>query len=423
MAFPPQGNEGEAVAFPPPWNEGEVVAFPPADEAALTSAQPPAVSLGARIDQWLAAAQQPALENTSAFDHEENAGQFAELLKLRQVGVNQYDRNEPGEVLQAGAEVIKAIAADPELRKQVFAMAESALGSCADNVSTGFSAIVNAVRNHHMATEVKEGRMDASGLMSWAGQQFRLDALESEVHRFIRTSLETSTTALEANERALDNLTGVDRQARILDRAAIQNACLEVRQLQVEGRVSADPDAQWKLQLASLMDTHDMLKKRVDALTREPVETMMHAKVMLREKLDLPPGMPSSMLFHNYSALTVADIGMLESAVRAREADVQAVGDFMLANETWRVGIKQLHAGEYAGLMKPFDDDPFYDEEIPPNDDAHVAESAAYAERAAALGKRMADTENAWLKKFVVQSHQDSTATEERAPKRLRRGE
>ncbi|WP_181106170.1 NEL-type E3 ubiquitin ligase domain-containing protein [Xanthomonas arboricola] len=414
-------------------------------------------ALGERIDHWLTDACQPCLENPHAFDTEFNAGQFSELLNKRYEATANQSEIEKGEVLQLGAEVINAVAADPELRALVFAMAESALGTCDDNVSTGFSAIVNTVRNHQLSLAVKQGRLDAAGLQAWAGQQFRLDTLESEVHRFIHQSIEACKTELEGYASDPDEvqrqacLTAIQRgtstllqslpqlapfDSRIgelmarIDQSGpsdamfaqeVADVCSDIVARYESGQIEPIPSdpvsqnlVQWMQYIAQYRQNYRRLPpvsdeqalrtaelmNRLNMLTDEPVETMMHAKVMLREELDLP-NVPSSMIFNTVSVLTNDDFATLASAVRARERDKDTFGDYLLANETWRTGVKQLYADEYEALMKPFENDPFWDAEPGPGDDAHVAQMLRYNELAADYQNRKNAAENAWLREKV----------------------
>lgn len=414
-------------------------------------------ALGERIDHWLTDAGQPCLENPHAFDTEFNAGQFSELLNKRYEATANQSEIEKGEVLQLGAEVINAVAADPELRELVFAMAESALGTCHDNVSTGFSAIVNTVRNHQLSLAVKQGRIDAAGLQAWAGQQFRLYALESEVHRFIHQSIEACKTELEGyasdpnevqrqacltamqlgfstlaqnwpqlapfDSRIGELMARIDQSGHsdAMFAQEVWQVCSDIVARYQSGQIEPMPSdpvsqnlVQWMQYIAQNSQNYHRLPpvseeqalrraelaNKLKMLTDEPVETMMHAKVMLREELDLP-NVPSSMIFNIVSVLTKDDIATLASSVRARERDKDTFDDFLLANETWRTGIKQLYADEYDALMKSFENDPFWDAETGPGDDAHVAQMIRYNELAADYQNRKNAAENAWLREKV----------------------
>ncbi|WCM97680.1 NEL domain-containing protein [Acidovorax sp. GBBC 1281] len=275
------------------------------------------------------------LEAQEAFDGEENAPAFAHLLERRLPSTPALRKaHGPGAtLLQEGAQVIQAIARDGRLRARVLAMAENALGSCGDNVAEGFSAIVLAVRNHQMAQAVQEGRIDAAGLDGWARQQFRLGALEAAVHHFIRQALETPGVPED-----------MERQLR-----------------------------------------------------REPLETMLHAKVSLKALLWLPDSVPSEMTYAAQSVLTPGDLSALAAGVMDAESDDWQLTAYLLSNETWRVGMRHLHRGPFAALDAAFDEDPFHDRDLPRDGDAHVQERVAYNVAAAEFMQRQRAAEDALL--------------------------
>lgn len=76
------------------------------------------------------------------------------------------------------------------MREQVFLIAQTALGSCHDNVLEGFSKVLLAVRDHQMVDDIRAGRMGAPQFHRWAGQQLRLALLEKEVTWFIHRHLQ-----------------------------------------------------------------------------------------------------------------------------------------------------------------------------------------------------------------------------------------
>ncbi|MBW8832520.1 MAG: hypothetical protein JF606_24595, partial [Burkholderiales bacterium] len=139
--------------------------------------------LSHEIGRWLREGENEVPGGIADFDQEANARSFARVLNR----IMPRARGRDGEELRRqGDTVIKAIASDAALRAEVFTMATNALGTCRDNVAEGFSNIVNAVANHQMAEDVKSGKIGPAELHKWSGQQFRLDALEGAVHRFIR---------------------------------------------------------------------------------------------------------------------------------------------------------------------------------------------------------------------------------------------
>lgn len=269
--------------------------------------------LGNEIQAWLPGAGAPT-EPAHALDDEENAPSFARMLaRLR-------EENQEGSSLAAErmatqvSSVIRAVAGDAGLRAQVFSIAETALGSCGDNLAEGFSNVLLAVRNHQMAQDVENGQVNAGQLNRWAGRQFRLSLLEDAVNRFINQQLQRPD--LPAGQR--------------------------------------------------------------NALTREPLETMVHAKVALRNRLDLPDSTVSAMRFRGCSVLREKELHQLEREVSAQAADRAAHGEFLLVNPTWRAGMEALHAPAFEQLQHERDADPFFDRELPRD----VAEQVAYAEEA-----------------------------------------
>ncbi|MFD1837772.1 hypothetical protein [Paracidovorax cattleyae] len=51
----------------------------------------------------------------------------------------------------------------------MFLIAQTALGSCNDNVLEGFSKVLLAVRDHQMVDGIRSGRVDAAHFHRWAG--------------------------------------------------------------------------------------------------------------------------------------------------------------------------------------------------------------------------------------------------------------
>lgn len=275
------------------------------------------------------------LEAPEAFEGDKDGSPFAQLLERRLPSSLALENTDGSgaTLLGEGAQVIEAIARDGGLRSHVFAMAENALGSCGDNVAEGFSAIVLAVRNHQMAEAVKAGRIDAAGLDVWARQQFRLGSLETAVHRFILTALTTP---------------GIPE------------------------------------------DVQTQLRK-------EPLETMLHAKVRLKAMLGLPDSVPSEMTYAGQSVLTPGDLSVLAEAVMEAESDPDQWATYLLSNETWRFGMLQLHPEPFAEHEADFEKDAFHDRDLPRDGDAHVQERVDYNEAAAEFTQRKRAAEDALL--------------------------
>ncbi|MDA8523172.1 NEL-type E3 ubiquitin ligase domain-containing protein [Acidovorax sp. NCPPB 4044] len=274
-----------------------------------------------------------------AFGSETYASSFSRLLERRHPSALALaDPAGRGRaILEEGREVIRAVCEDGTLRAQVFAMSANALGTCGDNVAAGFAAIVLAVRAHGMARAIREGRVDAAGLGDWARRQFRLGALETEVHLFIQRA----------------------------------------RQLQ------------------------GLPEDMAGQLDRESMETLLHAQVALKQALDLPDSVPSEMAYAPESVLTPIDLATIAGHVLEAEADPGALEPFLLALDAWRDGVRLLHPEPFAKLEADFDEDPFHDRDLPRDGDAHVEERVAYNEAAADYVQRKREAEDALLRQYT----------------------
>lgn len=223
--------------------------------------------LAAEIKQWLKLAHAEPLPDPKAFDNELYANAFARLLERRRPLslISYFARWDP--VVVDGAKVIQAIAKDANLRKEVFAAAETALGTCGDNVADGFANIVTMVDTHQLVDDVRSGKLDQPALEAWGRQRYRLDSLITEVNQWM------------ASRR---------RQA----------------------------------------GQHSIMTER--RVAREPLETMLHAKVALKTVLDLPKNLPSSMRHRLASALKPDDLKRLAETVQAKEADPVELARYLL---------------------------------------------------------------------------------------------
>ncbi|CBJ38605.1 Putative type III effector protein, SspH1 family [Ralstonia solanacearum CMR15] len=248
--------------------------------------------LAAEITHWLKLANAKPLPDPQAFDNELNANMFARLLERRRpLSLFPYfARWDP--VVVDGAKVIQAIAKDAKLRKNVFAAAHTALGSCGDNVNDGFSNIVTMVDTHQLVHDVRSGKLDQPAVEAWGRQRHRLDSLITEVNRWL------------ANRRSQEGQPGTATEARLA--------------------------------------------------RREPMETMLHAKVALKETLDLPKHLPSSMRYRHASALKTDDLKRLAETVRAKENNPAEVARYLLSNDAWRGAMEALHPAAFAKLQKRF---------------------------------------------------------------------
>lgn len=359
--------------------------------------------LSQQMNRWLRTTAMPELDASVSFDDEPNAKSFARLLARRQPYATDDD---PEAVLRAGSEVVLAIVRDPELRALVFAMAENALGTCRDNVTEGFSAIVTAVRNHQMAEAVRHGTVGAAELSTWARGQFRLHALEQEVHRFISKASEKNQAALAVNSHWMQGLFADLRARNILPTNSLVDSLANPRSLRRELdealEASSLLDRNWTvlLQGIRIAAVRRDLQSARHLLVGESVEAMLHAKVKLRETLALPQDTSSELAHVDSSALTANDLKSIEAAVRLLEADGTSLRDFLLSNDTWCVGMKELHRSEFEALNRKFDEDPFFDLDLPPHaSDDNVAEQMAYAAAAKDFEQRKVQAETALLLK------------------------
>ena len=361
--------------------------------------------LGEQINKWMAAAGQPPLHNAGAFDHEEGAKAFARVLNRRMDSAMGQPRAEKAKILQDGVNIIRAVAqerpeaeqADGEnddvdlqpIRPRVFSMATATLGSCVDNVSEGFSNMVAMVANHQMACDVKAGRIDQPALAAWSGQQFRLDALEKEVHTFLKRATEANhqeISSVRDQLRALMSTTPpmtdvintiLKPDATVEDFQHAQRHVRTSRQQADELLARADFSPQQKQSISNaipLLNRAIGLLSQRKLLLHEPVETMLHAKVKLRDALELPETTSSTMRFAGVSMLDENSLRAIGHQVRAREADPNEMNAYLLSNSTWRTGMKQFHADRFKELKAQFDDDPFWemmgadvDEDVPNN--------------------------------------------------------
>jgi hypothetical protein len=384
--------------------------------------------LGEQINKWMAAAGQPPLDNAGAFDHEEGATAFARVLNRRMDSAMGQPGAEKAKVLQDGVNIIRAVAQDrPEaaqadgeeddvdlqpIRPRVFSMATATLGSCVDNVSEGFSNMVAMVANHQMACDVKAGRIDQPALAAWAGQQFRLDALEKEVHLFLKqataanhqeiSSVRDQLRALMSTTPPMTDVinTILKPDATVEDFQHAQSHVRTSRRQADELLARADISPEGKQSISNaipLLNRAIGLLSQRKLLLHEPVETMLHAKVKLRDALELPETTSSTMKFTGVSMLDENSLRAIAQQVRAREADPNEMNAYLLSNTTWRAGMKQFHPDRFKELKAQFDDDPFWemmsadviDPDVP--DDVAIANVEKAAED---LQKRMKTAED-----------------------------
>lgn len=360
--------------------------------------------LGEQMNAWLREAGLPGLKSASAFDGERYADSFARVLERRMpaASITNATITNRHELAAEGAMVIHAIADAADLRGLVFAMAETALGDCGDNVAEGFSEIVHAVRNHQMEMAVKQGRVGLDALNGWGREQFRLDALDREVTRFIdRAKAKTAPLVAEKRDALSLGMRALGMsEAAIVDSMARPVAVSEVEILTaVDDLVAAGGGAAAHLalreQVATTINELRDLEWKMTRLTNEPVETKLHAKVELGAALGLEGYVSQGMAHRGVSVMTQADIDVLKSTVQTSEADPTALKGFLVKNDTWLRGMKHLHAHEFEAFEKRFDKDSFHDLDVPRDGDQHLEEQTAYVEAAQDFLRRKTQAEHA----------------------------
>ncbi|HET9642915.1 MAG TPA: NEL-type E3 ubiquitin ligase domain-containing protein, partial [Burkholderiaceae bacterium] len=279
-------------------------------------------------------------DELTEFDTEDCAPAFARVLARMQLEMatsGTASHQRRAATLWEGSQMIRAISEDARLRQSVFHLAIAALGDCGDAVVDGFSAMVSEVRRHQIVDGIRKGRMDLQQLDDWMRREFRLQKLEEAVEQFIEAKL-------------------------------------------TQPHLRAD------------------IRRN---LTIEPLESMLHAKVALRDRLALPDHTPSGMANRSSSVLTESDLQDLVKRVREQESNQEELLNFMLAKQSWRDGVKELYKQEFETLEAEFEEDPFHDLPLPPIDDTHVAEMTKYNEAAAEYAKRKDNAEKAILSRIV----------------------
>ncbi|KQV81260.1 NEL-type E3 ubiquitin ligase domain-containing protein [Rhizobacter sp. Root1221] len=360
--------------------------------------------LGAQMNAWLREAGLPGLKSASAFNGERYADSFARVLERRMpaASIANATITNRHELAVEGAMVIHAIADSTDLRALVFAMAETALGDCGDNVAEGFSEIVHAVRNHQMETAVRQGRVGLEALNGWGRAQFRLDVLDREINRFIdRAKAETAALVAEKRDALSPGMRalGMSEEA-IVASMARPVAVSEVDILaEVDDLVAAAGGTAESLtlreQVATAINELREIEWKMTRLTNEPVETRLHAKVELGAALGLEGYVSQGLGHRGVSVMTQADIDVLRSTVQTSEADPKALKDFLVRNDIWLRSMKHLHAHEFEALGERFGEDPFHGLDLPRDGDEHLEELTAYVEAAQDFLRRKTRAEHA----------------------------
>lgn len=212
--------------------------------------------------------------------------------------------------------------------------------------------------------------MSEAQLHQWAGQQLRLSLLESAVNRFIADSLRSPDSPRAQSE----NLTTTEP----LDHSAVNDS------------------------IADGPQRAGLSRSQRNRLRREPLETMVHAKTALRERLGLPASTMSTMLFRGCSVLTPDNLDALAREVAESSADPATRNAFLLGNATWRAGMKAAHPEAFAALARERDEDPFHDLDVPSTPEGQIE----YAVMARAVEAKWARREDELLLTLAAASEQ-----------------
>ena len=78
------------------------------------------------------------------------------------------------------------------------------------------------------------------------------------------------------------------------------------------------------------------------------------------------------MNFRTCSVLSQDNLDALARQVGESSADPATRHAFLLANATWRAGMKAMHRQDFADLARERDDDPFYDLDVPSTEEGQV---------------------------------------------------
>jgi hypothetical protein len=236
-----------------------------------------------------------------------------------------------------------------------------------------------------MSQAVSQGRVGSRELTEWGRKQFRLDALEREVHLFISRETVKAEALLEAKRGALGALLRSQNIDESQVRHTLENPLQRMDELYnalderaAQSDVPEEQRRAMKDQVQQMLGELAHLHSRHECLTQEPLETMLHAKISLATVLDISDSVSQGMEYVGTSVLSGEDLKAIQAAVQRSEADGSALKEFLVCNETWVAGMKQLHSKEFEALDRRFDDDGFHDLDLPPGGDEHVTEQLAY---------------------------------------------
>ncbi|AVT11756.1 hypothetical protein C8235_01835 [Paracidovorax avenae] len=274
--------------------------------------------LGSQLQAWLGDAARTSTVDLHAFDEEEAAPAFARMLeRLHQEALPELSATARREMENQVKVAFTAMARDAELRNEAFLIAQTALGSCQDNVLEGFSKVMLAVRKLQLVMAARRGLLNEAKLHQWTSQQFRLALLETAVGHLISDMLQRT----------------------------------------------------------------DMPPWERDKLRKDPMETLAHAKSALRQALELPKDTVQHLTSAEMSVLGPEHLEALKSRVQQQAADPQAYREFILQHDTWRTCMQVLHPEIFQPLEAARDADPFHDQDIPEDPESPAAYAYAEAGR------------------------------------------
>ncbi|MFD2300974.1 NEL-type E3 ubiquitin ligase domain-containing protein [Paracidovorax citrulli] len=274
--------------------------------------------LGSQFQAWLGDAARTSAVDLHAFDEEEASPAFARMLeRLHQEALPELSATARREMEAQVKVAFAAMAQDAELRNEVFLIAQTALGSCQDNVLEGFSKVMLAVRKLQLVMAARRGLLNEAKLHQWTSQQFRLALLETAVGHLISEMLQRT----------------------------------------------------------------DMPSWERDKLRRDPLETLAHAKSALRRALELPKDTVQHLTSVEMSVLGPEHLEALKARVQQQAADPQAYRAFILQHDTWRTCMQVLHPEIFQPLEAARDADPFHELDIPQDSESPAAYAYAEAGR------------------------------------------
>lgn len=274
--------------------------------------------LGSQFQTWLGDTARTSAMDLHAFDEEEAAPAFARMLeRLHQEALPELSATARREMENQVKVAFTAMAQDAELRNEVFLIAQTALGSCQDNVLEGFSKVMLAVRKIQLVMAARRGLLNEAKLHQWTSQQFRLALLETAVGHLI----------------------------------------------------------------SEMMQRTDMSPWERDKLRKDPLETLAHAKSALRHALELPKDTVQHLTSAEMSVLGQEHLEALKVRVQQQAADPQAYREFILQHDTWRTCMQVLHPEIFQPLEAARDADPFHDQDIPEDPESPAAYAYAEAGR------------------------------------------